>query len=33
VPLCPFIAAWLADHPDDDDLVDHELLARIESPH
>jgi predicted GNAT family acetyltransferase len=31
VPLCPFIARWIADHPDYADLVDHELMARIEA--
>jgi len=30
VPLCPFIASYIAKHPDYDDLVDHELLARFE---
>ena len=31
VPLCPFIAAYVADHPEYGDLVDHELLSRIDS--
>jgi predicted GNAT family acetyltransferase len=31
VPLCPFIAAFIEHHPDYDDLVDKELLARIEA--
>lgn len=31
VPLCPFIAGYLARHPEYDDLVDHELLARFEA--
>ena len=30
-PLCPFVAAWIVDHPDYDDLVDHELMAHIEA--
>src|SRR6476469_6234967 len=30
VPLCPFIAAYLGRHPEYQDLVDHELLARID---
>jgi len=30
VPLCPFIAEWIERHPEYDDLVDHELLERIE---
>lgn len=29
VPLCEFIAGFLARNPDYDDVVDHELLARI----
>jgi uncharacterized protein len=32
VPLCPFIARYLERHPDQDDLVDHALLARFEEP-
>ena len=32
VPLCPFIAHWIDEHPDYADLVDHELEARIEAP-
>jgi predicted GNAT family acetyltransferase len=31
VPLCPFIAGWVDKHPDYADLVDHELLARIDA--
>lgn len=31
VPLCPFIARWIDNHPDYGDLVDHELMARIEA--
>jgi hypothetical protein len=29
VPLCPFIAAWVKRHPEYQDLVDQELLDRI----
>jgi predicted GNAT family acetyltransferase len=29
VPICPFITAWLARHPDSQDLVDQEALDRI----
>lgn len=29
VPLCEYIAAWLEKNSDYDDLVDHDLLARI----
>jgi uncharacterized protein len=29
VPLCEYISGWLEKHPDYDDLVDKELLARI----
>ena len=31
VPLCPFIAGWIERHPEYDDLVDHEFLARFEA--
>ncbi len=31
VPICPFIAAWLRRHPEYDELVDHDLLDRINS--
>lgn len=31
VPLCPFIAGYIARHPEYDDIVDHELLARFEA--
>jgi predicted GNAT family acetyltransferase len=31
VPLCPFYIAYLERHPEQTDLVDHELLARINS--
>ena len=30
VPLCPFIHGWIERHPDYEDLVDTELLARFE---
>lgn len=30
VPLCPFIAGWIDRHADYGDLVDHELLARLD---
>jgi uncharacterized protein len=30
VPLCPFIAAYIDRHPDYAELVDEELLARID---
>lgn len=29
VPVCPFIAGWIERHPDYDDLVDHELYAKL----
>ena len=29
VPICPFIAAWVKRHPEYQDLVDQELLDRI----
>jgi len=29
VPLCPFVASYLERHPDDQDLVDTDLLARL----
>lgn len=25
VPLCPYVASYLEKHPDDQDLIDHEL--------
>lgn len=28
VPLCPFVASYLERHPDDQDLIDHELWDR-----
>jgi|SRR5215216_2214779 predicted GNAT family acetyltransferase len=30
VPLCPFIRGYIDRHPDDADLVDTEMLARID---
>ena len=30
VPLCPYVAAWIERHPDYADLVDMDLLARME---
>ena len=32
VPLCWFVAAYIARHPEYDDLVDHELLASLARP-
>ena len=32
VPLCPFIAAWLERHPDYGDMVDQEVLDRVNRP-
>lgn len=29
VPLCPFITAWLGRHPDYADLIDQEMLDRV----
>mgnify|MGYP002077648830 CR=1 FL=1 len=29
VPKCPFVASYLDKHPDDQDLIDRELTARI----
>jgi len=29
VPVCPFIASWVKRHPEYQDLVDQELLDRI----
>ncbi len=29
VPLCPYVAAYLDRHPDDADLVDQDLTARL----
>ena len=31
VPLCPYVADWIERHPDYADLVDTDLLARMES--
>lgn len=30
VPLCPYVAGWIEDHPDYEDLVDHETLALLD---
>jgi predicted GNAT family acetyltransferase len=30
VPLCPFMRGYIDRHPDDADLVDKEMLARID---
>ena len=30
VPLCPFMRGYIDRHPDDADLVDTEMLARID---
>lgn len=29
VPLCPYLAGYLEKHPDDQDLVDQDLYARL----
>jgi predicted GNAT family acetyltransferase len=29
VPICPFVESFIERHPDDDDLVDHELFDRL----
>jgi len=29
VPICPFVESYIERHPDDDELVDHELFDRI----
>lgn len=31
VPLCPLFAAYIKRHPDYDDLVDNEIVARIDA--
>jgi predicted GNAT family acetyltransferase len=31
VPVCEYVAGWLVKNPDYDDLVDHDLLARIKA--
>lgn len=31
VPMCPYVTGWLRSHPDQADLVDAELLGRIEA--
>lgn len=30
VPICPFVRGYTKRHPEYDDLLDHEILARIE---
>lgn len=30
VPLCPLFAAYIKRHPEYDDLVDHEIMARVD---
>jgi len=30
VPICPFVRGYIKRHPEYDELVDHEILARIE---
>jgi len=30
VPLCPFMRSYIDRHPDQSDLVDHDMLARID---
>jgi predicted GNAT family acetyltransferase len=30
VPLCPFIGSYISRHPEYDDIVDHQLLARFD---
>lgn len=30
VPICPFFLAYIKRHPEYDDLVDHEIMARVE---
>jgi len=32
VPICPFVAAWLKRHPDYGDMIDQEVLDRINQP-
>jgi hypothetical protein len=33
VPLCPFIASWIEHHPEYREMVDQELLDRINGAH
>ena len=33
VPLCPFIAQYIDRHPEYTDLVDHDLMARLDHGH
>lgn len=30
VPICPFVRGYIKRHPDYDELIDHEILERIE---
>ena len=30
VPICPFFRSYIKRHPEYDELIDHEILARIE---
>ncbi len=30
VPICPFVRGYIKRHPEYDEMVDHEVLARIE---
>lgn len=30
VPICPFVRGYIKRHPEYDELIDHEILARIE---
>ena len=30
VPLCPLFAAYIQRHPEYEDVVDHEIMARVE---
>lgn len=30
VPLCPLFAAYIKRHPEYEDLVDHEIMARVD---
>ncbi|MCI0425544.1 MAG: N-acetyltransferase [Actinobacteria bacterium] len=33
VPLCPYVAAFIRRHPDYEDLIDHEMMKRIDHAH
>lgn len=30
VPICPFFISYIKRHPEYDDMVDHEIMARVE---